>query len=99
MSFVIQCGPTRRIVRYAYGWKLEKLRPKGDWKEDSPAYPANLGQALENLAERILADDQEKTIEPKELAAELAHAVAALEDYTARARKIGQELEEDLVND
>lgn len=95
MSLVIQCGPSRRILRYRYGWKIEKLVKSG-WREDRPAYPANLGQAFEMVAERILADDQEKAIAPNELAAELAHAVAALEDYTARARKVGQELEEDL---
>ncbi len=95
-DFVIQCGPDRRILRYSYGWKLEKRNERGIWREDRPAYPASLAQALEEMAERILADDQAKTIEAKELAADLAHAVAALEDYAARARKIGQELEEDL---
>lgn len=97
MSLVIQCGPRRRILRYTYGWKLERLTEKGNWKEDAPAWPSTLAHALENMAERILADDQDKAIEPKELAAELAHAVAAVEDYIARARRIGQELEADLA--
>lgn len=96
---VIQCGPNRRIVRYRYGWRIERLatrKGKPDWKEDAPAYPATLAHGFEMIAERIWADDGGGTIAPNELPAELAHAVAALEDYAARARKIGQELEGDL---
>jgi hypothetical protein len=95
MSFVIQCGPKRRIVRERHGWKLERKTEAGNWKKDAPAYPANLGHACEMIAERILVD-RDVELCPEDLAAALGHAVVALEEYFTRARHIGQAFEEDL---
>ena len=46
------------------------------------------------VLERTLADATATT--PAGLPAELAHAIAAVEDYFGRARQIGRELEEDI---
>lgn len=57
---IINCGK-RRLKSYRYGWQIEiqatdKKTGVTEWREDRPAYPANLEQACEILCERTLAD-------------------------------------------
>ena len=56
---IIECGK-RRLVSERFCWKIEILhtskKGKKSWKEDRPAYPATLAQALEMVYEREIRD-------------------------------------------
>jgi len=84
----IACGK-RRLVSYRYGWKIEieKTSGKGKkhWTEDSPAYPANLAQALEMVAERELTDGPDTDING--LVDALKQASHAVRVYAKQARE------------
>jgi hypothetical protein len=63
---IIDCGK-RRLVSDRWGWKIEirhinQKTGATEWREDRPAYPSSLAQALEALCERILTDGPDLTI-------------------------------------
>lgn len=95
---VIDCGPNRRIVWYRWGWRIDRRIETKDgsikWTEDAPAYPSNLAQAFENVAERILAESDDAT--PAELPALLLRLEVRLQRYFDQARELGTKLEEEL---
>ena len=85
---IIDCG-RRRLVSERYGWKIEiqHLNKKTgvlDWREDRPAYPSSLAQALEMLCERVLTDGPDLTI--TELPEALKTAAREVRRYMELAR-------------
>lgn len=101
---IINCGP-RRIVRDRYGYKIEIRHVLGKdskrageviWKEDSPAFPASLSNALEVVYERTIADLVERDensgdpeIDIRNLAAACEHAAQVVKDCARDVRREG----------
>ena len=88
---IISCGP-RRLVSDRFGWKIEiqHIPAKGtkagqiEWKEDRPAYPATLSQALEMVCERELQDQGDMAV--TDLADALKRAAHNVREYMMKAR-------------
>lgn len=85
---IIPCGK-RRLVSYRYGWMIQiqrhnKITDEMEWREDRPAYPANLAQACEMLCERVLTDAD--TCEPDDLVDALRNAARDVKACFAEAR-------------
>jgi hypothetical protein len=65
---IILVTPTRRLITYPYGWKVERLYTPEEptkknpdmtpyWKEDAPAWPGTLAQGLYMAAERHIREN------------------------------------------
>lgn len=88
---IIMCGK-RRLVSYRYGWLIEIQQEvqsgenKGQiaWREDRPAYPASLTDALETLCERELVDGGDITLD--QLPEALKQASSTVRKYMTLAR-------------
>ena len=74
---IIQISKTRRIRAYQWGWMHEILKVKESgkdegksfWKDDQPAYPSKLSQALSDCLDRLLRESGDSDIGdiPKQL--------------------------------
>jgi hypothetical protein len=96
---VIQVTENRRIVSYAYGWRLEILRipekssknnpnMEPSWVEDRPAYPATLSHGLSMLLERLFAE--EGNMDLSEVPKRIEEALTALQQCDGIAREMGK---------
>lgn len=99
---IVNCGD-RRIKSYKYGWTIQsrhvigktqpisgkKSKRAGEitWRDEQPAYPSTLGQALEMVYERILKETN-KDIGISELAAACKKASDTVKAYSAEIRQL-----------
>lgn len=86
---IINCGK-RRLISYAYGWKIEIQKAKKEggelyWTEDSPAWPASLEQACQMVCERELKDMPDIPI--GDLKQSLQTAAGLVSKYMTQARR------------
>ena len=95
----INCG-TRRIVSDRYGYQIQHIKTYSEdnkkagetyWKEDAPAYPATLSQALEMILEREIKDHEE--IACTQLSAALDVSIGKIREYFNEASMLGKRLE------
>jgi hypothetical protein len=83
------------MVHAVYGWKIERHVVNAEtgashWREDSPAYPANLLHGLQMIQERILTDGPDVDI--SELPDAIRDAQAALLDNISTVEALSVEV-------
>lgn len=85
---IIQVTPNRRLVSYAYGWKIErkhfnKKKKKAVWKLDVAPYPATLSHGLRMIFESELMDKPDEfTLE--ELRQEIENTLKVIKGVPGR---------------